>query len=279
MAFGALGLTNPSLRMPASSSEFWVRGDWNVKSAFLPLILCLAIGACEDANPPPGPAPPAYRVEVSPEPTLHPTPTPQPSPAHNYDERDGVLYSYVAAISEEDRKSGKAAGDVINFAYLGEENGVHVLVQVRPNGSIASRSTCRKPCRVITRDDGSQVGYNENSIIGAAFADALAGRLQQAQYRPNQVATPAPPAALAEQKPVTPVVWSRHERTIMDQWMAANEACRGGTDPEAVEFACAERDGPLSKELAAQNICYGREEEYGYQSELHRCESNSYRLN
>lgn len=101
-------------------------------------------------------------------------------PAHNYDARDGLIYSYFAAISEDDRKAGKAAGDVVSFAYMGKKNGKHVLARVDSDGSILGYSSCAKPCAVITKSDGSQVTYNESSIIGAAFADALAGRLNVA---------------------------------------------------------------------------------------------------
>lgn len=201
-------------------------------------------------------------------------------PSHYYDERDGVLYSYIAAVSDEDRKTGKAAGDVITFAYLGEEEGRHTLVQVRPDGSIASRATCKKPCRVITRADGSQVGYNEGSIIGAAFADALSGKLERAHYVPRQApAAPVAPPPAPTLPPIQQAAWSHFEQGLIDNWMELNSACRGGSDPTQVEIDCAMRDGPASMELAKQNICYGREGEYGAQHVMHRCGPGSYRLN
>lgn len=252
-----------------------------MKHGLICALACMAAIGCDDPNPTPAPAPAAYRVEAT------PTPLPTPShtystpakPLHNYDERDGVLYSYVAAVSEDDRKTGRAAGNVVTFAYLGEQNGKHTLANVRPDGSIAMTSTCNKPCRVITYADGQRIGYNEASIIGAAFADALSGKLKVAQHvtppRPIGVAAattpPAPPP------PELPV-WSRYEQRIIDAWLQANESCRGGTDHEAVQTACAERDGPASAELAKQNICYGREGEFGYQHHMHRCGPNSHRM-
>jgi hypothetical protein len=103
-----------------------------------------------------------------------------PRPAHNYDARDGLIYSYIAAISEDERKAGKGAGDVISFAYLGRRNGKHTLAQVNSDGTILGYSSCAQPCTIITRSNGAQIAYNERSIIGGAFADALAGRLNVA---------------------------------------------------------------------------------------------------
>src|SRR3546814_6159213 len=56
-------------------------------------------------------------------------------PDHNYDEKRGWTYYYVAAISEEDRKKGRAAGAVVAYEYLGlNEDGRHVLANMNPNG-------------------------------------------------------------------------------------------------------------------------------------------------
>src|SRR3546814_7980572 len=46
-------------------------------------------------------------------------------PDHNYDEKRGWTYYYVAAISEEDRKKGSAAGAVVAYQYLGLRSEAH----------------------------------------------------------------------------------------------------------------------------------------------------------
>ena len=71
--------------------------------------------------------------------------------------------------------------------------------------------------------------------------------------------------------------WSASERKLIGQWLEANEDCRGGTNPDEVAVACERRDGPLAAELSAVGLCYGRENEYGYQHRMHRCGPGSYR--
>jgi hypothetical protein len=132
-----------------------------------------------------------------------------PLPAHNYDDRNGLIYSYVSAVSEEDRKRGKAVGDVVSFAYLGRRSGKHTLAQVDTYGRILGYSYCSQPCRIITNSDGTQFGYSDLSIIGAAFADAIAGRLEIAQENeprrvPPATSTPTPsPASIPSPEPTT----------------------------------------------------------------------------
>lgn len=202
--------------------------------------------------------------------------------SHNYSERNGIIYSYVAALSEEDRRLGRAAGNVISFAYLGKAGGRHSLAQVLPNGNIINRSYCNEPCRVINYDGGQQVGFNEQSIIGAAFADAIAGHLAVSSITYSQpFATPtASSAPLA--KPTIPEdaspEWTKDELALMVEWMGLNGRCRGGSNPDDVAVACAERDGTVSEKLADANICYGRNGQPASQSELHRCENGSLRL-
>ncbi|MBM0169683.1 hypothetical protein [Altererythrobacter sp. C41] len=215
---------------------------------------------------------------IAPEPTASPVHYEPPRPSHNYDERDGVFYSYIAAVSEEDRKAGKVAGDVVTFAYLGERDGRHILARVMPNGTITGRSSCRSPCRVITYEDGTQVGYNEGSIIGAAFADALNGELEIARLvRP----TPLPPAEL----PPSPIPaasrtdeWTASELALISEWQALNQRCRGGTDANAVAAACERRDSVIAPALAEADICYGRAYEAAADQTLHRCTGDSLHL-
>ena len=178
--------------------------------------LMLLAAACggrsgETSQDDPAPEPAAYAEEAAAEPA--PTHIPAPARAlasHNYDSKDGLVYSYIAAVSEEDRKKGKAAGDVVSFAYLGRRDGKYVLAQIGVNDSILGYSSCPRPCRVITYGDGSKVGYTEDSIIGSAFADAIAGRLVQAEEVAPEPPKPAPrphtqPAAMEQDDGWEPV--------------------------------------------------------------------------
>lgn len=92
---------------------------------------------------------------------------------------------YVAAVSEEESKQGKSAGEVVIFRYLGQRNGVHRLENVTDGGQTVGVSECASPCKVIktTRPSGSvdRIGYSPTSVIGSAFEDAFAGRLVRAK--------------------------------------------------------------------------------------------------
>ncbi len=255
-------------------------------------ILLLVLAGCGDdreneyAYTPTEPANPAtIATEAS---YAVPTPYAPPTPSHYYDERDGVFYSYIAAVSEEDQKSGKRAGDVVTYAYLGEEGGRHILARVSPSGSVLARSSCRNPCRVITYDNGDQLGYDERSIIGAAFADAIAGKLEVACYEPqprwqNTAPTvPPPPSSLPTPTPkpppapAQPTPFDRAEQEIIARWQELDRYCQQGGGQAA--DACRQRDTVLAPQLAAANICYGAVYQSAADKTFHRCGNDSYRF-
>jgi hypothetical protein len=104
-------------------------------------------------------------------------------PKHHYDFRDGELYGYLGAISEEQSKKGVAAPPVVMFRYTGQWGGEHHLQWVSDSGAVLESAECNVPCVAIkvryadgTRD---RIGYSPNSIIGGAFEDAMNGRLQR----------------------------------------------------------------------------------------------------
>lgn len=144
------------------------------------LIIALGLAGCGSATPTTNvdttraetPAAPAHA-------TMATAPAPvQASP--NYDEHDGSLYRYIAAVSDEDKAKGVAAGSVSTFRYLGKQGGKYVLESVGDDGSTLARNECAEPCRILVRHYGSSVSrlaYDPSSVIGAAFEDAIAGRL------------------------------------------------------------------------------------------------------
>lgn len=117
-------------------------------------------------------------------------------PDHNYDEKRGWNYYYVAAISDEDRKNGRAAGGVSVYQYLGlNDDGRHVLANMNPNGSVSFTATCSSPCRIIDHSLGGNFAYSPESIIGAAFQDAMRGKLAVADWAKARTVEQAPPLA------------------------------------------------------------------------------------
>src|SRR3546814_16608607 len=89
-------------------------------------------------------------------------------PDHNYDEKRGWTYYYVAAISEEDRKKGRAAGAVVAYQYLGlNDDGRHVLANMNPNGTVNHEASCASPCRII------DLSYGGNKIGKATLRERV----------------------------------------------------------------------------------------------------------
>src|SRR3546814_17298636 len=81
-------------------------------------------------------------------------------PDHNYDEKRGWTYYYVAAVSEEDRKKGRAAGSVVAYQYLGKnEEGQQVLASMNTNGNVSHRASCASPCRILAKSYVGNIDY------------------------------------------------------------------------------------------------------------------------
>src|SRR3546814_18869534 len=79
-------------------------------------------------------------------------------PDHNYDEKRGWTYYYVAAVSDEDRKKGRAAGSVVAYKYLGKnEEGQHVLASMNTNGTVSHRAYCASTFRIIDMSYGGKL--------------------------------------------------------------------------------------------------------------------------
>ena len=121
-----------------------------------------------------------------PSPSAQPeTPAIPPPPAHNYDAVEGSIYYYGAAVTEEQRKTGKQAPDMVAFRYLGRDNQGHDTLQRAGSDGDRSTITCARPCKVIHYASGATVGFDEGSVVGAAMADAQHGRLKK--YTPPAI--------------------------------------------------------------------------------------------
>ncbi|HEV2596441.1 MAG TPA: hypothetical protein VGU01_14715 [Sphingomicrobium sp.] len=102
-------------------------------------------------------------------------------PTHRYDFKEGLTYGYISAVSEEDRKKGKGAGDVSMYIYHGNQDGLYKLTSVDANGRETGRYECTNPCVAIKADYGgvlNRIAYSPDTVIGAAFEDAMTGQLE-----------------------------------------------------------------------------------------------------
>lgn len=106
-------------------------------------------------------------------------------PDHNYDLREGGAYGYTAAVSEEDQKKGRAAGDVLMFKYAGLSDGAYHLLLLGDDGQVIGTAECPEQCVAIkerfTDGGAKRVAFTESSVIGAAFEDAFRGKLVKVQ--------------------------------------------------------------------------------------------------
>jgi hypothetical protein len=118
---------------------------------------------------------------------LYGSAVPPAAPAHRYDFKDsdkyGAIYGYLGAISEEDQKRGVATPSVVRFRYTGFWEGAHHLQLINDSGGTVETDECAVPCVVIksTSYNGQvhRLGYSSQSIIGAAFEDAMNGQLRR----------------------------------------------------------------------------------------------------
>lgn len=105
---------------------------------------------------------------------------PPAKPLPNFAEEEGGTYYYVAAVSEEDRSKGKAAGDVVGFRYLGKnEKNHHVIGLASNTNNIVEKASCADPCSIIKYENGERLAFDPTSLIGAAFEDAMNGYMKE----------------------------------------------------------------------------------------------------
>ena len=108
-----------------------------------------------------------------------------PVKAHNYDDKDGSIYEYISAVSEEDAKKGRAVGDVVLLAFRGVKNGMYRLSAVADDGRTKWYYECSSPCIVIKRYARGilvdRLPFSPASVIGSAFEDALNRRLEESK--------------------------------------------------------------------------------------------------
>lgn len=130
------------------------------------------------------PATPKEKIESSDKPPTSNSLADLQASHHNYAERDGDLYMYITAVSDEEKAKGRATGDVLIYRYQGREGRVHILNQVDDGGDLVARLECTEPCRIIKMKVGSEISripHNSDSVVGSAFDDAINGNLEPAK--------------------------------------------------------------------------------------------------
>lgn len=131
------------------------------------IVISVALYGCNSEPSAQPPEPPVVYEQIKPTP--------------NFAEFRKGIYYYTSAVSENDKADGKAAGEVLGFRYLGKnEDGEFELAHADfPD----LKATCADPCKIIHSTTGSATEYTPNSVIGAAFEDAMNGFLEEAKKR------------------------------------------------------------------------------------------------
>ena len=65
-------------------------------------------------------------------------------------------------------------------------------------------------------------------------------------------------------------IFGKTETALINIWYDAEDICRGAYDDAPTAAACLKRND-LTRKLGRLNMCYGRDGEYGYQYQWHRC--------
>lgn len=113
---------------------------------------------------------------------------PVEKPLPNYAEMENGVYYYIVAVSDEDRKKGVAAGEVIGYRYLGlNDKQQHTLQSISRNGSLSMKAYCADPCAIIKYENGERISFSPSSVIGGAFQDAINGHLAPYKEQPKSV--------------------------------------------------------------------------------------------
>lgn len=131
------------------------------------------------------------KADVAPVATVWPSPDVQPVsmpsipaiPDHFYAIKDGNEYGYEKAISEEDRKKGQVAADVLMFNYLGEKDGAYQVML--KEGDQRTVAECTAPCEFtkIYTFSGTQfiqkkmMKLTPETILSSVLHDAMNGKL------------------------------------------------------------------------------------------------------
>ena len=129
---------------------------------------------------------------------------PTVEPDQQYITREGELYGYVSAVSEEDQKRGVAAGKVLMFRFEGVHDGLYELTAIDGSGRPLYSYECTRPCtaiKVYTWQGIERWAFNPDSVIGAAFTDAFNGKLEPTRQKP---ATLPPPVESAPSRGAVP---------------------------------------------------------------------------
>jgi hypothetical protein len=119
------------------------------------------------------------------------TPTASPTteateapPKPNYSEERNGIYYYVTGVSENEKAEGKSVGDILAYRYLGKNKaGEHEIGILDSDESLSVTASCPQDCRIIRASTGDKMPYNTNSVLGAVFEDAIAGRLKASKAK------------------------------------------------------------------------------------------------
>lgn len=152
-------------------------------------IIALWVAGCHKSATSPPPATPSQASDGSE--TSSSAPAVVAAAAHNYQTRDGNLYCYQTAISQDALNAGQAASDVLCFRYLGEHDSVYRFSPEQTPGVIVS---CATPCETIkftvAGEIVKRVTFEPNSVIGGAFEDAMNGQLKAADLKHHRGGRP-----------------------------------------------------------------------------------------
>ncbi|CAN7313815.1 hypothetical protein LJR029_005491 [Caballeronia sp. LjRoot29] len=108
---------------------------------------------------------------------------PPPAPEHAYALAEDGEYGYQRALSEDDKKAGRATAALLMVRYLGEKQEIRSIKIV--DGNLANIISCAPPCKFVKSRSyysgrlvkTETVPVTDGSLIQAVMADAISGQL------------------------------------------------------------------------------------------------------
>lgn len=105
---------------------------------------------------------------------------------HFYSMKDGDEYGYEPALSEDQKRAGAIASNLVMIKFLGERKGHYQLLQ-SINEGVQIVFECDRPCSFLRartflngiEQSKERIRRAEGSILFYAFEDAMAGELEQ----------------------------------------------------------------------------------------------------
>lgn len=113
---------------------------------------------------------------------------------HYYSMKDGYLYGYEQAVSQNDNEQGKAANTLLMFRYSGFKDGIYQVYTKDDVLDVITVMECKNPCdflkitihvKLLDKPKVQHMRMTPDTIAWAVFNDAMNGKLDEVVLEKN----------------------------------------------------------------------------------------------